>query len=165
MILPKFNLIIPGCLLYNGYIILLLNSDSLPNKVTFIRWLYIVNKPPLAGLFRLGGNMRVITRIRIGNTKIFMGKGVKELLDALDKYKSIKKASEITGISYPKAIRLLKTFKEELGFDAVVSVKGGNTRGGTFLTDKGRQVLECYREIEREIEAFSEKLVKEKFTF
>lgn len=35
--------------------------------------------------------MRVVTRIRIGKDKIFIGKGVKEMLDAIELCKSIKK--------------------------------------------------------------------------
>ena len=109
--------------------------------------------------------MRVQTRLRIGKERNFMGKGVREILDAIDKHKSIKKACGVTGISYPKAMRMLKTFKTELGFSVVTSEKGGNLHGGTELTEKGRAVLECFREIESEVEVFAQKLVKEKFVF
>ena len=107
--------------------------------------------------------LQVETRLRIGKEKIFMGKGVREILDAIDEYKSIKKACEATGISYPKVLRLLKTFKTEFGFAAVVSGKGGSNYGGTQLTEKGRAILECYREIENEIAILAQKLVREKF--
>lgn len=107
--------------------------------------------------------MRAVTRLRIGNEKIFIGKGVRELLDAIDKFNSIKKASEATGISYPKAMRMIKTFEQETGFAAVVSTKGGNNRGGTQLTNEGRRMLEAFREIENEVSEFAERLVEEKF--
>ena len=109
--------------------------------------------------------MRVETRLRIGKKKIFMGKGVREILDAIDEYKSIKKASEATGISYPKVMRMLKTFKTELGFAAVASEKGGSRHGGTELTGKGRAVLESFREIEYEVTMLAQKRVEEKFKF
>ena len=109
--------------------------------------------------------MRVEVRLRIGKEKIFMGKGVREILDAIDEHKSIKKASEATGISYPKVMRILKTFKAELGFDAVSSEKGGSSFGGTQLTKKGRAVLEHYREIENELSTYAKKLVQKKFVF
>lgn len=107
--------------------------------------------------------MKVVTRLRIGNEKIFMGKGVRELFDAIDEFSSIKKASEATGISYPKAMRIIKTFEQETGFAAVVSTKGGNNRGGTQLTRQGRRALESYREIESEVSAFAQRLVETKF--
>lgn len=94
-----------------------------------------------------------------------MGKGVKELLDAIDEYHSIKSASKATGISYPKAIRIIKTLGQELGFSVVVSTKGGSTYGGTQLTEKGREVLECYRQIEADVTAYAEKIVQERFQF
>ena len=109
--------------------------------------------------------MRVETRLRIGKENIFMGKGVKIILDAIDKYKFIKKACEATGISYPKVMRILKTFENELGFSAVTSEKGGSHHGGTKLTEKGRNVLECYRKIESEVDKYAKKLVNEKFKF
>ena len=109
-------------------------------------------------------NMRVETRLRIGKEKYFMGKGVREVLDAIDEHKSIKKACEVTGISYPKVMRMLKNFKTELGFAAVISEKGGRDHGGSQLTDKGRAVLESYRKIENEIALFAQKLAQEEFT-
>lgn len=109
--------------------------------------------------------MRIITRIRIGKDRIFIGKGVKEMLDAIELNKSIKKATEYTGISYPKAIRMIRTLEEELGFPVVISEKGGNERGGTRLTEKGKEVLETYRRIEKAVEEYAEKLVNEEFNF
>ena len=108
---------------------------------------------------------RIAIRLRIGKEKNFIGKGVREILDAIDEHKSIKKASEVTGISYPKVMRMLKTFKAELGFATVFSEKGGSQHGGTELTEKGRAVLECFREIESEVAAFAQNLVREKFIF
>ena len=109
--------------------------------------------------------MRAEIRLRIGKENNFMGKGVIEILDAIDEHKSIKRASEVTGISYPKVMRMLKTFKTELGFDAVTSQKGGSQHGGTELTEKGRAALECFREIESEVASYAQKLVRERFRF
>lgn len=109
--------------------------------------------------------MRVVTRLRIGKDKIFIGKGVKEMLDAIEMCKSIKKATECTGISYPKAIRMVRTLEEELGFPIVISEKGGNQHGGTFLTEKGKEVLETYRKIEAAVDEYAEKLVEKEFRF
>ena len=109
--------------------------------------------------------MRVETRLRIGKERNFMGKGVREILDAIDEHKSIKKACGATGISYPKVMRMLKTFRTELCFSVVTSEKGGNLHGGTELTEKGRAVLECFREIESEVAVFAQQCVREKFKF
>ena len=109
--------------------------------------------------------MRVEIRLRIGKKRISMGKGVREILDAIDEHKSIKKASAATGISYPKVMRMLKIFNDEFGFPAVVSEKGGSNYGGSQLTEKGRAVLESFREIENETAAYAQELVQKKFVF
>lgn len=109
--------------------------------------------------------MRVVTRLRIGKDKIFIGKGVREMLDAIDQTKSIRKATEVTNISYPKALRMLRTMEEELGFAVVISEKGGSTRGSTILTEKGKAVLEAYKRIENKVEVYAKKLVEEEFDF
>ena len=109
--------------------------------------------------------MRVEMQLRIRKNRVFIGKGVRIMLDAIDEHKSIKKACESIGLSYPKAMRMLKTIESELGFAIVISEKGGSHHGGTLLTEKGKTVLECYREIENETVAFAQKLVQERFTF
>jgi len=109
--------------------------------------------------------MQVEMQLRIRKNKVFIGKGVKMILDAIDEHKSIKKACEFTGLSYPKALRMLKTIESELGFAIVASEKGGRHHGGTSLTEKGRAVLECYREIENETKEFAQKLVQTRFVF
>ena len=109
--------------------------------------------------------MQVVMLLRIKNEKVFMGKGVRVVLNAIEKHGSIKKASELTGISYPKIMRMLQTFEKETGFSAVASHKGGRSFGGTKLTKKGKAVLECFCEIESEVNAFAQKLVQEKFNF
>lgn len=109
--------------------------------------------------------MNLKINVRIGKEKIFLGKGVRMLLDAIDEYHSIKKASEATGISYPKALRMMKDLSEGLGFDVIVSERGGSTGGGTVLTEEGKAVLEAYREIENSIYEYSESLIKAKFKY
>ena len=108
--------------------------------------------------------MKAVLRLRIKNETVFIGKGVRELLDSIEIHKSIKKATEHTGISYPKAIRMIKTLEQELKFPVVVSEKGGSTYGGTYLTKQGKEVLESYREIEKILEETAQKLVDEAFS-
>lgn len=107
--------------------------------------------------------MRVETRVRIGNGEIYMGKGVRELLQAIDAHQSIKQACVQTSLSYPKAMRMLKTFEQEVGVPAVRSQKGGQTYGGTQLTPQGRAVLEAYCEIEEKVAAYAKALAEETF--
>lgn len=107
--------------------------------------------------------MQVETRVRIGNDTIYMGKGVRELLQAIDAHHSIKQACAQTTLSYPKALRMLKTFEQEVGFPAVHSQKGGQSYGGTQLTPQGRAILDAYCEIEEKVALYAQTLVAEAF--
>lgn len=107
--------------------------------------------------------MRVAVRLRISGDEVFLGKGVKQLLDAINQCRSIRQATIMTGISYPKALRMLKTLHKELKFDVVESTKGGVEHGGTKLTEKGREVLEAFRKMEAEVQEFADKRLSEHF--
>ena len=109
--------------------------------------------------------MRVITRLKICNEKPFFSVGPMELLEKIDTYSSLKKATEAMGMSYTKALRIIRDIERELGFPIVVSVKGGNERGFTKLTEKGKQVLSTYKEIFEDVSSYADRLVLEKFRF
>ena len=109
--------------------------------------------------------MQIITRLKICKSKPFFSTGPMELFDNIETYSSIKKATMAMGMSYTKALRIIHTAEEELGFPLVISEKGGNNHGFTQLTKKGRRVLEAYREIYTDVSAYAEKLVAKKFKF
>ena len=88
-----------------------------------------------------------------------------ELLEKIETYSSIKKATGAMGMSYTKALRIIRTIEEELGFPAVMSEKGGNNRGETKLTKKGKKLLSVYKNIFTDVSAYAEKLVSKKFKF
>jgi len=107
----------------------------------------------------------VITRIKICKNKPFFSVGPMELLEKIEKYSSIKKATEAMGMSYTKALRIIRDIEEELEFPIVLSEKGGNNRGMTELTRKGKEVLETFKEIYADVSAYAEKLIAKKFNF
>ena len=88
-----------------------------------------------------------------------------ELFEKIEAYSSIKKATKAMGMSYTKALRIIRTVEEELGFPVVLSEKGGNDRGATKLTEKGRKVLAAYKEIYTDVSNYAAKLVRKKFKF
>ncbi|MCL1917757.1 MAG: LysR family transcriptional regulator [Peptococcaceae bacterium] len=109
--------------------------------------------------------MFVVTRLRIGKNRPFFSVGSVELLEKIEHYTSIKKATEAMKMSYTKALKMLRSMEKEFGFPLVISEKGGNDRGMTKLTEKGKQVLTTYQEISADISAYAEKLVEERFNF
>ena len=109
--------------------------------------------------------MWIKTRLTIGNSKPFYSVGPMELMEKIESYSSLKKATEAMGMSYTKALRIIRDVENELGFPVVISVKGGNDRGFTMLTEKGKQVLTVYKEIFNDVSTYAERLVNEKFKF
>ena len=109
--------------------------------------------------------MKTITRVKICKNKPFFSVGPMELLEKIETYSSIKKATAAMGMSYTKALRIIRTIEEELGFPVVISEKGGNNHGATNLTEKGKLVLAVYKEIYTDVSEYAEKLVNKKFKF
>jgi len=109
--------------------------------------------------------MRIVTRVRIIGDKFFFSMGPMELFKQIDRHSSIKKAAEQMGMSYTKALRIIRVAEDELGFALVISEKGGNSRGQTRLTAKGAQVLKTFEEIQCDVSDFAQKLFEERFTF
>jgi len=109
--------------------------------------------------------MRVITRLKICNEKPFFSVGPMELMEKIETYSSLKKATEAMGMSYTKALRIIRDIERELGFPIVVSIKGGNERGSTKLTKKGKEVLTAYKDIFTDVSAYADKLFEERFKF
>lgn len=107
--------------------------------------------------------MKSKNTLRIANETIFYGPGPQLLLEKIDETKSLRKTCMETGISYTKALRMLRKIEQELGFEVVNSVKGGNLHGGTSLTKRGEELVRVYKEVEEELAKKAQELVDEKF--
>ena len=107
--------------------------------------------------------MTAVCSLRMKNNSIFFGPGTRELLERIEETSSLRQATEGMGLSYTKALRMLRDMREELGFEVVHSEKGGNARGKTVLTEQGRQVLQHYAKMEEMVSAYAQKLMDEAF--
>ncbi|MDL2325228.1 LysR family transcriptional regulator [Ruminococcaceae bacterium OttesenSCG-928-A16] len=107
--------------------------------------------------------MFAVNTLRLANTNVFFGPGPQLLLAQIEATASLRKATIETGISYTKALRMLRKMEQELGFAVVASAKGGSTRGGTTLTPKGKQLLQTYTEVQHQLQAEAQRLVEERF--
>jgi len=59
--------------------------------------------------------LTIITRLKICKNKPFFSKGPMELLDKIETYSSIKKATEAMGMSYTKALRIIRDIEGDVG--------------------------------------------------
>lgn len=80
--------------------------------------------------------------IEINNKRIECNNRRSKLLQCIDKYRSIAKASKEAGISYRTALKNIETMERELGSRIVITKRGGKGGGGSSeLTDAGKEIL------------------------
>lgn len=76
------------------------------------------------------------------------------LLEQIDQTGSITKAAKAVGVSYKTAWDTVDAMKNLSGRPLVESASGGARGGGTRLTEEGRRLVETYRFIQHEHQAF-----------
>ena len=88
--------------------------------------------------------------VEIGNKTISLNNKKSKLLQCIDKYGSIVKASKETGIPYRTALKNIEIMEMELGSPIVSTKRGGKGGGGSStLTDEGKQVLLKFIKVNR----------------
>ncbi len=84
--------------------------------------------------------------------KTIIGPGAYEILKEIDETKSIAAAARKLGFSYKFIWSYIKKIEEELGEPVVESRRGGKEKGQTDLTPIGKQVLDAYEQMLKEVE-------------
>ena len=101
----------------------------------------VVPNPP-------GPTVRLHLRVLLGSAGKAMGPGKADFLAAVAEVGSIAGAGRALGLSYMKARHLLDALNSSFQGPVVVAHKEGRF-GGACLTPLGREVLACYRAVER----------------
>jgi molybdate transport system regulatory protein len=93
---------------------------------------------------------RLDMKVEIDDKTVSLNNKKSKLLQCIDKYGSIAKASEETGIPYRTALKNIEIMEMELGSPIVVTKRGGKGGGGSSeLTNKGKQILLKFIKINR----------------
>ena len=100
--------------------------------------------------------LRAQLRLMLGD-EIAFGPGKADLLEAILDTGSISSAGKKMGMSYRRAWLLMDSMNRCFQQPVVGTVKGGSKGGGTQLTSLGLQVLQQYRDIQKEILVITEK--------
>ena len=74
----------------------------------------------------------------------FFGEGPCRLLHQIEETGSLRAAAQAMGLSYSKALRIVKRAEKELGFTLTCKTIGGRGGGGSILTEEARIFLERY---------------------
>lgn len=107
---------------------------------------------------------RVASKVKVkfwfedGQGRSFFGKGMVDLLQAIETYKSISGACERIGMSYRYALHRIAIAEQRSGRRLVDRYRGGRTKGGAKLTQQGRFLLERYLEAERVLDQFAKSM-------
>lgn len=107
--------------------------------------------------------MRYKLKIQIGNQEMDFGKGVVELLDLCDQYGSLSRAYKEMGMSNSKAWKIIKRAEEDLGYELVHTIRGGNHGGGSFLTPEGKILVHKYKVFKEKVDMYTDEVFKEIF--
>lgn len=72
------------------------------------------------------------------------GKGPCELLEAVDRFGTLTKATDKLNMSYSKAWSIIKRAEKKLGFLLLESKAGGADGGGSNLTFEAKKLIKSY---------------------
>jgi molybdate transport system regulatory protein len=113
----------------------------------------LTRKAPIgAGVARVP---RPVVRFRMRVTRgdaIAIGPGKIALLETIHQTRSITAAAKAIGMSYRRAWILVDDVNSALKRPAVASLVGGETGGGSTLTEVGLELVAVYRRIEANAE-------------
>ncbi|OWK43047.1 winged helix-turn-helix domain-containing protein [Fimbriiglobus ruber] len=76
-----------------------------------------------------------------------LGPGRVELLEHIDRQRSISAAAKQMNMSYRRAWELVRNINEAAGVPLVEAITGGPGGGGATVTPQGHEALRLYREL------------------
>ena len=89
--------------------------------------------------------------VREVTTGIVVTPQVIALLEAVHATKSLKAASVALGVPYSTAVEKIKELEKRLGRRIIETKRGGRSRGLSYLTEVGLQILAAYRDALRAV--------------
>ena len=100
--------------------------------------------------------LRCQVSVRIFGEEKCFGPGVADLLERVDRLKSLRKATIEMDMAYSKAWKIVKVAEANLGFELLKSVTGGKGGGGAELTEEAKKFLSAYRRLEQSVRQFAD---------
>jgi molybdate transport system regulatory protein len=95
--------------------------------------------------------------------RVKFGEGRAELLEAVERLGSLKKAVERMGMSYRAAWGYFRDLERAAGIDLLERQPGGGPAGGTRLTPAGRRFVRQYRRFSGGLEALVDRHFERSF--
>jgi molybdenum ABC transporter molybdate-binding protein len=99
-----------------------------------------------------GKGWRVGLRLWIERAdRAILGRGRLELLEGIDRQRSISAAARQMGMSYRRAWELVQSINEAAGEPLVIAATGGAHGGGAQLTPLGRWAVRIFRQLQDQV--------------
>ncbi len=110
------------------------------------------------------GNLRLDLQLNIGMEELFLTTENVQLLDMIHQTGSIQNACACMHISYSKGWKAVNTMERQLGFPVVRRTAGGAEGGGSSLTERGEELLSCYRGFHQKLSEEARRLFDQYFS-
>lgn len=91
------------------------------------------------------------------NGERFFGPGPVELLELINHTGSINQAARRMKMSYKKAWEIMNMLNTEARQPFVITQTGGNSGGGSVITDEAKAMIVWYKELRKRFSALLEK--------
>lgn len=88
---------------------------------------------------------------------VLMGRGRADLLERIERHRSISAAARAMDMSYRRAWLLVQSMNSAAGEPLVVAITGGKAGGGAELTPRGRELLKLFRTLDRKLRGTADK--------
>ncbi|MDL2234504.1 LysR family transcriptional regulator [Ruminococcaceae bacterium OttesenSCG-928-L11] len=109
-----------------------------------------------------GTEWSVRIRLRRGGELVF-GTGVSRLLHLTDQLGSLHRAAKEMGMSYRKALQIVKRAEASLGQPLLTRSVGGDGGGGSQLTPFAREYVDQFQALQQQVEAYAVTLAKTRY--
>lgn len=86
----------------------------------------------------------------------FLGPRCAQFLELIQTTGSMLSACQCMHMSYSKGWSMINEVERQLGYQVLIRSQGGSSGGGSSLTERGKDLLRAYREMQRDIEAYSQ---------
>jgi molybdate transport system regulatory protein len=102
--------------------------------------------------------MKIYVKLSVLNDQgqPFMGKGSGQLLLGIKRLGSINQAAKEMGLSYAKAMKIIKKMDASLGYKILKTKIGGKDHGGAELTPLATEFLEFFMAYEEQVSSFAQ---------
>lgn len=109
------------------------------------------------------GNLRMDLQLSIGMDQLFLNAENVQLLDMINQTGSLQNACACMHISYSKGWKAVNTMEQQLGFPVTYRCAGGAEGGSSRLTERGAELIACYRLCHQKVSAAAKAMFDECF--